>query len=248
MKRLKRVLYLVLSLVMALSMSVTAFASTENTIDQTKVSSNNLIEDSLSVESYKNWITSQINKRDSNSYTSQILLKEFNNLTEDKQELFVSYISDSDLLLNIINLLSSEETYATLENGDIVVSSYQTPQDKKMEIGNKSTIQYRTGTGTKSVSVLGIKVFEYSGEIRYSHDGSSIKEIQHANIWISRNFIPFINFSWSDESTYGVGTSVAHHIEYCTWSFVHEKLGLTYGSHQIEITGSVRNVTTFGVY
>ena len=46
---------------------------------------------------------------------------------------------------------------------------------------------------------------------------------------------------------YGKGTTVAHHIEYCTWSFVHEKLGLTYGTHQVEITGSVSNKTTFSV-
>ena len=45
MKRFKRVLCLVLSLVMVLSTSVTAFASTEKTIDHTKDSSNNLDED-----------------------------------------------------------------------------------------------------------------------------------------------------------------------------------------------------------
>lgn len=45
MKRFKRGLCLVLSLVMVLSMSVTAFASTENTMDKAKVSSNNLIEE-----------------------------------------------------------------------------------------------------------------------------------------------------------------------------------------------------------
>lgn len=200
---------------------------------------------SLSVEDYKNWITSKINMRDSNSYEAQIFLKEFNNLTEDEQELFVSYLSDSDLLLNIMNLLSSEETYGTLENGNVVVTKYQTSQDEEIKIGNRAAIQYRVGTGYESVSMFGLKIHEYSGEIRYSHDGSSIKEIQHANIWISTNFMPLVDFSWSGASTYGVGTRIATHINYCTWSFVHESMGLTYGTHQVEITGSVANETTF---
>lgn len=52
---------------------------------------------------------------------------------------------------------------------------------------SKVAIQNRIATGSKSVSILGLKVFEYSGEIRYSHDGSSIKTISHANNWISTN-------------------------------------------------------------
>lgn len=202
---------------------------------------------SLSVDSYKDWITSKINMKDSNSYEAKIFLNEFNNLTEDEQELFVSYINDSDLLSDMLNSLFSSNDYKTLENGNIVISNYQTVQNEEKTIENRAAMQYRTGTGTRSVSILGVKVFEYSGEIRYSHNGSSIKGISHANIWISTNWVPFVSFSWDDESTYGVDTTVAHHIEYCTWSFVHESLGLTYGSHQIEITGSVSNKTTFTV-
>lgn len=128
----------------------------------------------------------------------------------------------------------------------VYTQQYHFDNEEKVVV-SRAGIQNRIGTGSKSVSVLGLKVFEYSGEIRYSHDGSSIKTISHANNWISTNWIPLVSFSWDDESTYGVGTTVAHHIEYCTWSFVHEKLGLTYGTHQVEITGSVKNKTTFSV-
>ena len=40
---------------------------------------------SLNVESYKEWIISQINMKDSNSHEAQIFLNEFNNLTQDEQ-------------------------------------------------------------------------------------------------------------------------------------------------------------------
>lgn len=202
---------------------------------------------SLNVESYKEWIISQVNMKDSNSHEAQIFLNEFNNLTQDEQELFVSYISNSDLVLDILNSFFSGTPYTTFENGDIVILNNEMIQSDEMVIDIKSGLQYRIGTATRSVSILGIKVFEYTGEIRYSHDGYSIREISHGNIWISRNFLPLIDFSWDRESSYGVNTSIAHFLRYCTWSFVHEKFGLTYGTHQIEITGDIRNQTTFSV-
>ena len=237
-----------LTICLALASAVPASASTFPTsVDTSSIQSSINLNDSLSVESYKDWITSQINMRNSNSYEAQNFLNEFNNLTEDEQELFVSYINDSDLTLNILNLLSTDEDYSTLENGNIIISNDQTFQDKETTVANRATIQNRTATGTQSVTILGIKTFEYKGEIRYSHNGSSISGISHSNIWISRNFIPLVDFSWSNASTYGVGSSTARHINYCTWSFVHQSFGMTYGTHQIQISGNVKNQTTFTV-
>lgn len=210
---------------------------------QSSINSNH----SLSVESYKDWIKSKIKMRSSDSYESQVFLNEFNSLTQIEQGLFVSYINDSDLLLNSLQSISSDKAHTKLANGDIVISNSETFQDEKTAIGTMATTQDRIGTATRSISVLGIKIFEYSGEIRYSHNGTSITKIPYGNIRISRNFYPLANFSWSNEETYGVGTRVAHHINNCTWSFVHEKLGLTIGTHQIEITGNTNNQTTFSV-
>lgn len=242
MKIKKKIFSLLLVLCLAFSSVISVSADTN--YDQ---STSNLNYSRLSVEYYKDWIQSQVNTKHSNSYEAQNFLKEFNNLTKYEQELFVSYLNDSDLILEILNLISSNKAYTALESGNIIVSNNQTFQNEETTIGPRATMQYRLGEGTSTVTIFGIEIFQYSGEIRYSHNGSSIKEISHANIWISKNWIPFTSFSWDDASTYGVGTTVAHHIEYCTWSFVHPNLGLTYGTHQIEITGSTSNKTTFTV-
>lgn len=199
----------------------------------------------ISVESYRDFLEERISNNQQVEDTKDVL-SDFENLSSNEREKFISYINNPDLNLEILKALSENKTYVAFNNGDIVVSSNE-QFDQEDSIQARSSIQSRTATASRSVSVLGLKVFEYSGEIRYKHNGSSIRSIDHANIWISRNFLPLVDFSWNDSSTYGVGSRTAHHIEYCTWSFVHEKIGLTYGSHQIEITGNVNNNTTFSV-
>lgn len=240
-KTFSKILSIALAVVMVLSLSTSAFAaSNEGDSDMSYVHIS-------STEDYKNWVASRANVRNSNNSEVQTFLNEFDKLTEAEQNLFVSYVTDSDLILEVLNSLFISNSSVKLQNGDVIISNTNDFDNEEKVVVSRTGIQNRIGTGSKSVSVLGLKVFEYSGEIRYSHDGSSIKTISHANNWISTNWIPLVSFSWDDESTYGVGTTVAHHIEYCTWSFVHEKLGLTYGAHQVEITGSVKNKTTFSV-
>ena len=212
----------------------------QNNYEQSIVSSDY----SFSVESYKDWIKDKINMKNSNSNDAQIFLDEFNNLSEDEQKLFVSYINNPDLMLEIMNTFSSDISHKTLKNGNIVIEDTYTVQNKGDIVQAKAT-QNRVGTGKRSITILGVTVFEYSGEIRYSHNGSKILSIPYADIWISRNWIPFVSFSWTKETTYGENSTIAHHIESCKWSFVHPSLGLEYGSHQVEITGSVYNKTTF---
>ncbi|MDU7536580.1 MAG: hypothetical protein E7K67_06230 [Peptostreptococcaceae bacterium] len=214
----------------------------QNNYEQSIVSSDY----SFSVESYKDWIKDKINMKNSNSNDAQIFLDEFNNLSEDEQKLFVSYINNPDLMLEIMNTFSSDISHKTLKNGNIVIEDTYTVQNEGDIVQAKAT-QNRVGTGKRSITILGVTVFEYSGEIRYSHNGSRILSIPYADIWISRNWIPFVSFSWTKETTYGENSTIAHHIESCKWSFVHPSLGLEYGSHQVEITGSVYNKTTFSV-
>lgn len=244
MNNKKKALVLVSVICLSSSLAIPASAMSVETNDDISISN---VSPSLNVDSYKEWIASQNNMKDSNSYEAQVFLNEFNNLTETEQELFVSYINDSDLLLDVMNSLFNNEDYVELANGDIVISNSQTLSNEEKLVTSRAALQYRKGTASANVSVLGVKVFEYSGEIRYGHNGSAIKEISHANIWISTNWLPLLDFSWDNQTTYGIGTTVAHHIKYCTWSFVHEKFGVTYGTHQIEITGSVSNSTTFTV-
>ena len=214
----------------------------QNNYEQSIVSSDY----SFSVESYKDWIKDKINMKNSNSNDAQIFLDEFNNLSEDEQKLFVSYINNPDLMLEIMNTFSSDISHKTLKNGNIVIEDTYTVQNEGDIVQAKAT-QNRVGTGKRSITILGVTVFEYNGEIRYSHNGSKILSIPYADIWISRNWIPFVSFSWTKETTYGENSTIAHHIESCKWSFVHPSLGLEYGSHQVEITGSVYNKTTFSV-
>ena len=214
----------------------------QNNYEQSIVSSDY----SFSVESYKDWIKDKINMKNSNSNDAQIFLDEFNNLSEDEQKLFVSYINNPDLMLEIMNTFSSDISHKTLKNGNIVIEDTYTVQNEGDIVQAKAT-QNRVGTGKRSITILGVTVFEYSGEIRYSHNGSKILSIPYADIWISRNWIPFVSFSCTKETTYGENSTIAHHIESCKWSFVHPSLGLEYGSHQVEITGSVYNKTTFSV-
>lgn len=201
----------------------------------------------ITINSFRDFLEDKIENNDSNSVNAEELLIEFEKLSPNKKEKFISYINDPSLISETLNSLLEDEGYASFKNGDVIVSSnveYKNSQDSLIERGS---LQSRIATGSRSVSILGLKVFEYSGELRYTHNGSSIKSIEHANIWISRNFIPFHTFTWSDSSTYGVGSNTAHHIKYCTWSLVHNSLGLTYGSHQIEIKGNIYNNTIFTV-
>lgn len=250
---MKRLLSFILSFLVIVTINTTSRASSDK-MNKVIFADNNYkyissdLDGSLSVEYYKNLITS---KSDFESSETKTFLNEFNRLTKDEQELFVKYLNDTDLLIDVLNLASSNEEHAELANGDIVISNTETfeanAKDKNLEYATKAAIQTRTGTATRSVSILGVKVFEYSAEIRYTHNGVSIQQIPYANIRVSRNFIPFVDFSWSNQKTYGVGTRVAHHLRNCTWSFVHPKLGLTYGTQQVEITGNTNNQTTFSV-
>lgn len=237
MKKRNKMLGLLLVICLSLSTVIPVSAATNN--------QSSFTDSEVSVETYKNWMSSQSNVNTSKGNEYQNFVNEFKNLTEDEQELFVSYISDPDLNINMLNLLSSEESYSTLENGNIVVTNNYTFQDNEM--GSRAAIQYRIGTFSSAAYVLGIKVFEYSGEIQYSHDGSTIKEIQHANMWVAANWMPLTTFSWSDDVTYGVGTKVATHIDYCTWNVIHDLLGMVVGTHQVQINGSVYNETTWSI-
>ena len=89
----------------------------QNNYEQSIVSSDY----SFSVESYKDWIKDKINMKNSNSNDAQIFLDEFNNLSEDEQKLFVSYINNPDLMLEIMNTFSSDISHKTLKNGNIVI-------------------------------------------------------------------------------------------------------------------------------
>ena len=168
----------------------------QNNYEQSIVSSDY----SFSVESYKDWIKDKINIKNSNSNDAQIFLDEFNNLSEDEQKLFVSYINNPDLMLEIMNTFSSDISHKTLKNGNIVIEDTYTVQNEGDIVQAKAT-QNRVGTGKRSITILGVTVFEYSGEIRYSHNGSKILSIPYADIWISHNWIPFVSFSWTQETT-----------------------------------------------
>lgn len=207
----------------------------------------NVARNDITIESFREFMKEKINHDDVNGVRAKELLIGFEKLSQEKKDKFISYVNDSDLTLKVLNALSDNNSYVTFKNGDVVVSNTQEVKVYNDVSAKRAYMQSRIATGSKSVSIFGLKVFEYSGELRYRHNGSSIRSIDHANIWISSNFLPLVNFSWDDKSTYGVGTRVAHHIEYCTWAFVHKTFGLTYGSHQIEITGSVYNRTTFTV-
>ena len=69
----------------------------QNNYEQSIVSSDY----SFSVESYKDWIKDKINMKNSNSNDAQIFLDEFNNLSEDEQKLYVSYINFNVLKLTV---------------------------------------------------------------------------------------------------------------------------------------------------
>ena len=151
----------------------------QNNYEQSIVSSDY----SFSVESYKDWIKDKINMKNSNSNDAQIFLDEFNNLSEDEQKLFVSYINNPDLMLEIMNTFSSDISHKTLKNGNIVIEDTYTVQNEGDIVQAKAT-QNRVGTGKGSITILGVTVFEYSGEIRYSHNGSKI---------LSITILPFFN-------------------------------------------------------
>lgn len=174
-KTFSKILSIALAVVMVLSLSTSAFAaSNEGDSDMSYVHIS-------STEDYKNWVASRANVRNSNNSEAQTFLNEFDKLTEAEQNLFVSYVTDSDLILEVLNSLFISNSSVKLQNGDVIISNTNDFDNEEKVVVSRAGIQNRIGTGSKSVSVLGLKVFEYSGEIRYSHDGSSIKTISHAN-------------------------------------------------------------------
>ena len=121
----------------------------QNNYEQSIVSSDY----SFSVESYKDWIKDKINMKNSNSNDAQIFLDEFNNLSEDEQKLFVSYINNPDLMLEIMNTFSSDISHKTLKNGNIVIEDTYTVQNEGDIVQAKAT-QNRVGTGKRSITIL----------------------------------------------------------------------------------------------
>lgn len=199
----------------------------------------------LTVDSYRNWVQSQVNMKNTNNKEINDFLIDFDALKDDEKELFISYLNNPDTLKEMISAVFGENDNFTLSNGNIIIKSDYMVSQNKDSINSKAALQSVIATGSKNVEILGVKIFEYSGEIRYSHDGTTVLIIPSANAWISRNFLPLYSFTWSDKSTTGVGTSVATYIGYCTWSFVHNQIGMTIGTHQVGIDGNVRNTGTF---
>lgn len=189
------------------------------------------------ISSYMTWIKENTNKEEASKFVEQI-----KSLPLDKQEKFISYLNNADLMAKALTekLEPGETKY--LENGDISIMLNETNQNIKFNplIKSNLAIQYRRATYTKYIEIFGIAILENVVWVDYSHDGNSILGIQGCDAVTTRNFIPVLSLSWSGLHSWGIGGTRAYASADITFSVLYQG-SVTLGASEIGVWGDINN-------
>lgn len=218
MLKLKKVLSLVFAIVMVMGLSATAFAGE--------------LEPEITIESYRNYLEEAGDKE---------TISKFNNLSENDKSKLIEYLSSKEVMTQICTSIMKDNNNVEMKNGDIQIQVDKFEENELMN-SNRASTQYRKATYTKTVKMFGLSILESTAWIKYSHNGSSILEIQGKNFLISRNFNPLLDSSWSGETSWKTNTT-AYATADLTFSFVYEGLGMVIDSGEAMVSGNIYNQT-----
>lgn len=226
MLKLKKILSLVIavSMVMVMGLSTTAFAGE--------------LQHKITIESYGNYLE-ELGDKDA--------IDQFNNLSENDKSKLVEYLSSKEVMTQICASLMRDNNNVEMKNGDIQILSEKFEENESIKENesinsNKASVQYRKATYIKTVKMFGLSILESTAWIQYSHDGSSILEIQGKNFVISRNFNPLLDADWSGETSWKT-TTTAYATADLTFSFIYDGLGIVIDTGEAMVSGNIYNET-----
>lgn len=221
MKRLsQKLLVLILAIAVVFTMSSVAVAAESAPIY------------TVTVESYSQWLLSST--YNSSSSTEQALfLSEFESLTDDQQQLFVSYLNDEDLMKSVFETFINTTETTTYANGDIKIAV----ENNFDEVNTLATTYTTKATHTRTVQFLGIDVVEVSNYVTYTHTSSTVTGVVRGGMVTGRNFVPFLGISYSNDALY-VQSNRAYHVSDLTCEFLYEGSGIVFGSAEFGVYGT----------
>lgn len=218
MLKLKKILSLVIAMVMVMGLGTTAFAGE--------------LKPEITIESYANYLEKLGDKE---------TIDQFNNLSENDKSKLVEYLSSKEVMTQILDSMISNNNNVEMKNGDIQILNEKFEENESINL-NRASEEYRKATYIKTVKMFGLSILESTAWIRYSHDGSSILEIQGKNFVISRNFNPLLYSSWSGKTSWKTKTT-AYATADLTFSFIYEGLGIVIDTGEAMVSGNIYNET-----
>ncbi|MGX8795857.1 hypothetical protein ACR6HW_07165 [Fusibacter sp. JL298sf-3] len=171
MKKTKNIFTLFLGTLIALSFSVSAFASDIKA------------EPTLTVKDYTEFLAKE----------SPEDFQKFKALSTSEQEKYLDY------------LLNPATYSGNLNTSDVTASSI----DELDESSSPTNTTTRNAWGSRTVTILGIKVLEYRIEVGYDVTGSSIEKINYYDAYVVKNLNPLVQTDTTSKSAY-ISNNVVH--------------------------------------
>lgn len=158
---------------------------------------------------------------------SNHVLKQFTALSKEDQEKFIKYISDPQVAKAIFEAMQSGKNNVELYNGDIKVSTGNESPKSGISL---SAATYKVEHEAVS-TVLGVDIIKTKVYVQYTVGGTKVTGIVNGGGIVLRNWFPSISISVKEDKAYvNTDKSRAYQTAYFTWNFVHDKLGLTFGT------------------
>lgn len=203
------------------------------------------------IEKYGAWINEKIETADGTEKEDfEETLQAFKRLPAEDQEKFVEYMYNPVLQEEIVTEFLSIEPGETkqLRDGDITIAGHpglsgEDSFDLTSEGYAPSGYAIRKGTYNRWVKMLGIKVFQTTSWVKYTHDNTTMKEVISCNHFTSKNLAPTLATSYSlcDKT---LGTKTATSTSDITFSFIWEGLGIIMGTGELGVQGNVNGKVT----
>ena len=231
--KFKKMLFICLSVVMSIIPNSFALANVKT---PTTILSSVFPTSSLTRAEYEDWF---FENQDENA------IEKYNSLTDEQKDKLVSYLSDPYLLIDTLEANITPNSSRVFNNGDLIVSVEEVIENLSEET-IKAATQTVKATYVRTTSIFGLKVFETTAWIQYTHNGSEIISIDGSNIFTSVNWYVIFKAVYSGKTTWKT-TMTAYASSDIVWEVSIEDYGVTTGSNYIRVSGNTSN-TAGGYY
>lgn len=193
-----------------------------------------LVVGQITVADYRAWLAGpQWRVYGQDGDRQQNILLAFDALATNKQEQFVAYLNDKQLMEEVALAFMSGEEKTVFADGDIVVQAVDSTPE-----ANARAVTYTTkATHTRTISFLGIDIVEVENYVTYNHTSSTVTGVVRGGMVTGKNYMPFFGISYSNDALYYT-SSRAYHVSDLTCSFLYEGSGITYGSAEFGVYGT----------
>ncbi|WP_078391251.1 hypothetical protein [Shouchella patagoniensis] len=193
---------------------------------------------------YELWLKEEV----SYSQDAELIesLEEYEGLSEEEQLKYIDYMYNPevqeavmDAFTDVVEVDNSKTLTDTLDGyeGIEISTELVTPFVSKDDI---SIMASRTSTYKRYVTIFGIKIFQSTSVVDYTHDGKKVTGVGAGDHYVSRNLNPTLNISWSGKRQTYTSTRAQSRVN-MQWNFIHKGLGITYGGGELGVWGNHKN-------